>query len=283
MNIKHFFDPDTFTLTYIVSDPASKDAIIIDPVLDFDPASGTVSDESLKPILHYIAEEKLNIRAILETHAHADHLSSSQLLKQLFPQAILGISEKIKIVQKTFKDHFNIEYLKTDGSQFDRLFKDFEEVQFGTLKMQAIPTPGHTPACMSYYFDGHVFTGDALFMPDYGTGRCDFPRGSASDLYQSIAKNLYSLPDSTKYYTCHDYLPNGRALKFQSTMQIKAETREDEYINFRQERDKTLKAPRLLLPSIQINIDAGKFPPREANDKSYLKLPLNSKVTSGKL
>lgn len=291
MKIQHFYDPDTFTLTYLVIDPKTKDTVIIDPVLDFDPPSGTVTDKSITAVLEYIKAEGLTVKAILETHAHADHLSSSQILKQLFPNAVLAIGEKIKVVQEVFKNHFNIDYLKTDGSQFDRLLKDNEEVQFGSLKMKAIPTPGHTPACMSYLFGDVVFTGDALFMPDYGTGRCDFPKGSAKDLYQSVSKNLYSLPDDTKVFVGHDYSPNGREMKYETTIgeskknniQLKANTSESEYIQFREARDKTLKAPRLLLPSIQVNIDAGHLPPKEDNQKSYLKLPLNVKTTQAKL
>lgn len=289
MKVKHFFDPDTYTLTYLVTDEKTKDTVIIDPVLDFDPPSGEVSDKSLLPVVEYIQKEGLNVRAILETHAHADHLSSSQVLKKIFPQAILAISEKIKLVQEFFKQHFNIDYLETKGLQFDHLLKDNEEVNFGSLKFKAIPTPGHTPACMSFYFDdGHVFTGDALFMPDYGTGRCDFPKGSSKDLYHSIAKKLYSLPDETKVYVGHDYSPNGREMKYQTTIgeskkhniQLKENTTEQEFITFRDNRDKTLSAPRLLLPSIQVNIDAGHLPPQESNGKSYLKLPLNPKLNT---
>ncbi len=284
--IQHFFDPDTFTLTYLVMDPTTKDAVIIDPVLDFDPPSGQITDKSIKQVVDLIDKEKLNIRAILETHAHADHLSSSQILKQLFPNAVLGIGEKIKVVQEVFKGHFNIGYLKTDGLQFDYLFKDFEEVSFGSLKMKAIPTPGHTPACMSYLFGDAIFTGDALFMPDYGTGRCDFPKGSAKELYHSVSKNLYSLPDETRVFVGHDYSPNGREMKFMTTIgeskayniQLKAQTKESEFVEFRENRDKTLKAPRLLLPSIQVNIDAGHLPPKEENEKAYLKLPLSVKT-----
>lgn len=291
MNIQHFFDPDTYTLTYVVSDPQTRDAVIIDPVLDFDPPSGLVEDKSLKPVIDYINQHKLTVRGILETHAHADHLSSSQILKQLYPQAKTAIGEKIKIVQEVFKAHFNLPELKTDGSQFDHLFKDFEEVSFGSLKMKAIPTPGHTPACMSYQFADNVFSGDALFMPDYGTGRCDFPKGSAKDLYQSVAMNLYSLPDSTKVYVGHDYSPGGREMRFQTTIgeskksniQLKAQTSESEFINFRETRDKTLKAPRLLLPSIQVNIAAGHLPEKEPNGTSYLKLPMKVKTSLGKL
>lgn len=285
MNIKHFFDPETFTLTYVISDPETRDAVIIDPVLDFDPPSGVVDDHSVNTLMNYVKEEGLIVKGILETHAHADHLSSSQILKKTFPEAILGIGEKITLVQEVFKKHFHIDYVKTNGSQFDYLFKDFEEVSFGSLKMKAIPTPGHTPACMSYLFDNMIFTGDALFMPDFGTGRCDFPKGSAKDLYHSVTQNLYSLPDETKVFVGHDYSPNGREMKFETTIgeskrnniQLKAGTNEVKFIEFREARDKTLRAPRLLLPSIQINIDAGHLPPKEANEVSYLKLPLSIK------
>jgi len=283
MDIKHFFDPDTFTLTYVVSDPKTLDAIVIDPVLDFDQASGTVTDSSVKNVVEYIKNNHLKLHAVLETHAHADHLSSSQLLKTLFPGSKLFISEKIKVVQEVFKKHFNIDYLKDDASQFDYLLKDNEVVSFGSLSLKAIPTPGHTPACMSFQIGDAVFTGDALFMPDYGTGRCDFPKGSARELYQSISKHLYSLPDSTRVFVGHDYSPGGREMKFQTTIgeskksniQLKASTTEGEFVSFREARDKTLKAPRLLLPSIQVNIDAGHLPPKEDHGKSYLKLPLN--------
>lgn len=291
MKIKHFFDPDTFTLTYVVSDQKTKDSVIIDPVLDFDPPSGKVEDRSLKELVNYIKDQNLNIKGILETHAHADHLSGSQILKQLFPLAQLCISSKITIVQEVFKSHFNIDYIKTDGSQFDHLLNDFEEIHFGSLKMRAIPTPGHTPACMSYLFNDALFCGDALFMPDYGTGRCDFPRGDARDLFRSVTQNLYTLPDQTRVFVGHDYSPNGRDMMYETTIeeckknniQLKAHTTENEYVQFREARDKTLKAPRLLLPSIQVNIDAGKLPPAEQNGKSYLKLPLNSQTTLGQL
>lgn len=289
MKIKHFFDPDTSTLTYVVTDEMTKDSVIIDPVLDFDPPSGKLEDRSLKELIEYIRAQNLNVKGILETHAHADHLSSSQIIKQLYPQAQLCIGSKIKLVQEVFKKHFNIDYLKTDGSQFDHLFNDFEEINFGSLKMKAIPTPGHTPACMSYLFDDALFCGDVLFIPDYGTGRCDFPRGNARDLYRSVTQNLYCLPDETRVFVGHDYSPNGREMKYETTIgeskknniQLKSQTTEEEYVQFRESRDKTLKAPRLLLPSIQVNIDAGKLPPQEGNGKSYLKLPLNSQVTLG--
>lgn len=291
MKIQHFFDPDTFTLTYLVIDESTKDTVIIDPVLDFDPSSGKVSDIALQEVLKYIAEKKLRVKAILETHAHADHLSSSQILKQHFPEALLGIGEKIKVVQEVFKAHFNLPYLKVDGSQFDHLFKDFEEMKFGSLKMKALPTPGHTPACMTYLFGDAAFTGDSLFMPDYGTGRCDFPRGSAHDLYHSVSRTLYTLPDETRVFVGHDYSPNGREMRFQTTIgeskksniQLSEHTNEADYIEFRTARDKTLKAPRLLLPSIQVNIAAGHLPEQEKNGKSYLKLPIVTELKFGKL
>jgi glyoxylase-like metal-dependent hydrolase (beta-lactamase superfamily II) len=283
MNIQSFFDKDTFTLTYVISDPETYEAIVIDPVLDFDQASGQITEGRVQEVLHYVTEKKLRVLALLETHAHADHLSSSQVLKKHFPYAKVCIGERIKIVQDVFKKHFHIDYLKTDASQFDYLFKDFEEISFGSLHLKAIPTPGHTPACMSYLINNDaLFVGDALFMPDYGTGRCDFPKGSAADLYQSISKNLYTLPDHTRVFVGHDYSPNGREMRFETTIgeskreniQLRSTTSAEEFITFRERRDKTLKAPRLLLPSIQVNIDAGHLPPKESNGVSYLKLPL---------
>jgi len=286
MKIQHFFDPETFTLTYVVFDETSRDAVIIDPVLDFDPTSGKVSSKSLNDLVSFIKKNNLMPLASLETHAHADHLSSAHFLKNLYPRIKIGIGEKITLVQEVFKKHFNLSDLSTDGSQFDLLFKDFEQVSFGTINMQVIPTPGHTPACVSYLFNEYLFTGDALFMPDYGTGRCDFPKGSSEELYHSIYENLYSLSDETIVLVGHDYLPNGREMKFQTTIgeskkhniQLNQSTTKESFIQFRQNRDKTLKAPKLLLPSIQVNIDAGKLPKSEDNGKKYLKLPLNIEI-----
>ncbi len=291
MKIQHFFDPGTFTLTYLVTDESTKDTVIIDPVLDFDPPSGKVRDTAIQEVLAFITKNELRVKGILETHAHADHLSSSQILKQCFPGATLGTGERIKVVQEVFKVYFNIPNLKVDGSQFDRLFKDFETVNFGSLVMKALPTPGHTPACMTYVFGDAAFTGDALFMPDYGTGRCDFPKGSAKDLYQSVTKVLYSLPDETRVFVGHDYSPNGREMRFQTTIgeskksniQLSMKTNENEYVEFKTVRDKTLQAPRLLFPSIQVNIAAGHLPEHEENGKSYMKLPIATDLRSGKL
>ena len=283
MKVIHLFDEATFTLTYIVFDETSKDAVIIDPVLDFDPASGAVTTSSVAILLKQIKGRGLSVKMILETHAHADHLSSSQHLKEHFPKAILAIGENIDTVQQTFKPIFNMgKNFKTDGSQFDRLLKDQETVSLGTLQFKVIFTPGHTPACVAYLFDGAVFTGDALFMPDCGTGRCDFPAGCAHDLYVSIHEKLYHLPGETAVYVGHDYMPGGRELAFKSSIEeekeknihLKEQTTEREFVELRQKRDQTLSAPRLLLPSVQVNINAGEFPEPDENGNVYLKIPI---------
>jgi glyoxylase-like metal-dependent hydrolase (beta-lactamase superfamily II) len=287
MKIQHFFDKDTSTLTYVVFDEISKDAVIFDPVLDFDPPSGRIEDHSAQKLVKFIEDNNLKIHYILETHAHADHLSSSQVLKQYYPNAKIGISERIKIVQNVFGKIFNLPNFKADGSDFDFLVKDETEFKAGSITIFPIPTPGHTPACTSFLIENCVFTGDSLFMPDYGTGRCDFPNGSANDLFNSVSR-LYQLPDETKVFVGHDYQPNNRELQFQTTIgeskthniQLKLNTTKDEYIQFRETRDKTLKAPRLLLPSLQVNISAGHLPLSEDNGVSYLKLPL--KIVSNK-
>ncbi|MCB0371223.1 MAG: MBL fold metallo-hydrolase [Bdellovibrionales bacterium] len=283
--VKHFYDAATFTLTYVAFDKNSKDAVIIDPVLDYEPQGSSISHEQTETIVEFVKKNDLKVHYILETHAHADHLSSSQFLKKFFPNAKVAIHEKIKDVQQVFKTVFNLEgEFKTDGSQFDLLLKDDQTVNAGTLNIKVLHTPGHTPACASYLIDENLFTGDALFMPDYGTGRCDFPSGSSDNLFASIQK-IYQLPDSTKVYVGHDYQPNGRALEFQSTIgeekrsniQLNEKTTKEDFVQFRNRRDSTLKAPRLLLPSIQVNINAGQLPKAESNGKSYLKIPLNMK------
>jgi glyoxylase-like metal-dependent hydrolase (beta-lactamase superfamily II) len=284
MQVKAFFDSRTFTVTYIVHDPATNDAVIIDPVLDYDPAASKVWAESVEQVIEYVRAEKLNVHYILETHAHADHLSGSQLLKRAFPQAKIAVGERITVVQQTFKTIFNLtEDFATDGSQFDRLLKDGEIVDAGSLKLEVIFTPGHTPACATYKIEDAIFTGDAIFMPDGGTGRCDFPAGSAKDLYHSISRKLYALPDSTRVFVGHDYQPGGREVKWETTIgdekqnniQLKATTSEDEFIQFRAARDKTLAAPKLLFQSVQVNIDAGKMPKPNEDKKRYLKIPIN--------
>jgi glyoxylase-like metal-dependent hydrolase (beta-lactamase superfamily II) len=287
MKVQTFFDKDTFTLTYLVFDATTKDAIIIDPVYNFDYASGALTTEQFEEISDFLNKNQLKLHYILETHAHADHFTGSQLLKRAFSSSKIAISKKIKIVQETFKPVFNLSgAFPTDGSQFDKLIEDHEEFNAGSLKIKAIPTPGHTPACLSYLINKEaVFTGDALFMPDYGTGRCDFPKGDAKTLYQSITKGLYSLPDTTRVFVGHDYQPNGRELKFESTIgeekvnnkQLSANVSESDFVNMRMTRDKTLSAPKLLLPSLQVNIVAGRLPEEDSNGKVYLKIPLKTK------
>ncbi len=281
--IKEFFDKNTWTLTYVVWDEKTKDAIVIDPVMDYDPAASKVSEDSAREVIRFLRSNQLKLHFILETHAHADHLSGSQIIKKEFPDAKIAIGEKITAVQEIFKGVFGLpEDFKTDGSQFDRLLKDGEEFSAGSIQIRTIFTPGHTPACASYYIDGNVFVGDALFMPDYGTGRCDFPAGSAVDLYRSVHGRIYELPEDTKVYTGHDYMPNGRPLKFMATIaeekkdniQLKSDTSLEEFVRFRTERDRTLAAPKLLLPSVQVNIDAGHLPAPGKNGKRYLRIPI---------
>ena len=290
MKVHHLFDKDTSTLTYVVFDEDTKDSIIIDPVLDFDPPSGKVEDKSVLEVVKFVSLNRLKVHLILETHAHADHLSSSQLLKQYFSEAKVGISERIKIVQGVFKDIFNLSDFRPDGSDFDLLIQDNIAFQAGSINILPIPTPGHTPACTSFLIGENLFTGDALFMPDYGTGRCDFPKGSAAELYASV-RRIYQLPDEMKVYVGHDYQPGNRELKFQTTIgeskndniQLKESTSREEFILFRETRDKTLKAPRLLLPSLQVNIAAGHLPKKENNNISYLKLPMRPVLAKGDL
>jgi glyoxylase-like metal-dependent hydrolase (beta-lactamase superfamily II) len=281
--VKEFFDKATWTLTYVVFDPTTKDAVILDPVWDYDQASSKMSTASTDKVLEFIESKNLKVHYILETHAHADHVSGSQVLKQRIPGVKVGIGARIADVQKVFKSVFNLDpNFKTDGSQFDLLLEEGKPLQAGSLKIETIFTPGHTPACGSYVIGEAVFTGDALFMPDYGTGRCDFPAGSASDLYTSVQEKLYKLPDHYRVFVGHDYQPNGRALAFESSIgdekksniQLNVETTKEKFVEFRNSRDKTLAAPKLLLPSVQINIDAGHLPKAERNGTRYLKIPV---------
>ncbi len=282
MKIEAFYDPQTYTVTYIVFDPESKDAVIIDPVLDYEPWASQISFENLEKYKAFIQAQDLKLHYILETHAHADHLSSSQYLKEAYPKAKIGIGENITKVQEVFKGLFNFKDLKTDGSQFDQLFGEGETFSAGSLEFKVINTPGHTPACISFLIDDAVFTGDSLFMEDYGTGRCDFPGGNSADMYVSIHDKLYHLPDETRVFVGHDYQPGGREVKYESTIGIskeknpflQAETSADDFVMHRNSRDSSLKAPVLLLPSVQININAGAFPAPEDNGLSYLKIPL---------
>jgi len=281
--VKAFFDKDTWTLTYVVLDEASRDAIIIDPVWDYDPAASKVTRHSVDQVLQFVKSQNLKIHYILETHAHADHLSGAKLLQLAFPHAKIAISERIKEVQSVFKGVFNFaDHFKIDGSQFDLLLKDNSEVHAGSLMIKTLFTPGHTPACASFLIGDAVFTGDALFMPDFGTGRCDFPAGSAEILFDSIKNRLYTLPDETRLFTGHDYQPDGRPVKWESTIgeekryniQLNAETSKEQFVNFRNNRDQQLAAPRLLLQSVQVNVYGGVLAPPEENGLSYLKIPV---------
>ena len=283
MNIQHFFDPATYTLTYVVWDDSSKDAIIIDPVLDYDQASSAISHDSADQVIQFVQNKGLSLHAILETHAHADHVSGARYIQETFPEAKVLIGENITKVQSTFAKVYNFKDALTDGSQFDGLLKDGSTVSFGSISVGVTNTPGHTPACSSFKIGDVVFTGDALFMPDFGVGRCDFPGGDANALYQSVHEKLYKLPDDTRVFTGHDYQPGGRDLAFESTIgqqkaenvHLKASTSEADFVDFRTKRDAKLKAPRLLLPSIQLNVFGGRLPAPEDNGVRYLKVPLS--------
>lgn len=285
MQIETFYDPATFTLTYVVFDPKSRDAVVIDPVLDYDPAGAATSTASIEKVEAYLRKEDLRLHYVLETHAHADHLSGSQYLKQRF-DAKVAIGARIREVQAVFRDVFDLgPSFAVDGSQFDRLLEDRERLHAGTLAIEVIATPGHTPACVTFRIEDAVFTGDALFIEDYGTGRCDFPSGSADALYTSIHERLYPLPDATRVFVGHDYQPNGRELRAETTIgrskeaniQLRTTTSRQDFVAMRNARDATLAPPRLLYPSVQINIDAGRMPQPHANGKRYLSIPLRAK------
>jgi glyoxylase-like metal-dependent hydrolase (beta-lactamase superfamily II) len=283
MKIETLYDPATFTLTYVAYDPKSRDAVVIDPVLDYDPLSSSTSTASLERLDAFLKKAALRVHYVLETHAHADHLSGSQWLKRRY-DAKVGIGARITEVQSAFKDVFDLgPAFAVDGSQFDRLFRDGEKIRAGTLEIDVIATPGHTPACVSYAIGDAVFTGDALFIEDYGTGRCDFPKGSADALYTSVHERLYVLPDATRVFVGHDYQPNGRALRAETTIgkskeanvQLRAQTTRSEFVAMRQARDAKLAAPRLLYPSVQINVNAGRLPRPRENGHRYLTIPLD--------
>ncbi|NLE88455.1 MAG: MBL fold metallo-hydrolase [Myxococcales bacterium] len=283
MEIRAFYDPATYTLSYVVFDENTKDAVVIDPVLDFDPLRARTRTDSVEQIARFLTEEKLRLHYVLETHAHADHLSGSQYLKRRF-DARVAIGERIQEVQRTFAAVFDFdEHVPLDGSQFDRLLADGEVIQAGALRIEVIATPGHTPACVSYLIGDAVFTGDALFLEDYGTGRCDFPRGSAEAMYHSVHEKLYALPDSTRVFVGHDYQPGGRQVRWETTIgrskaenvQLNEATTLEQFVRFRRERDASLDPPVLLYPSVQVNVDAGRLPRPHANGQRYLVLPLN--------
>ena len=283
-DVQAFFDPATHTVSYAVSDPRTRECAIIDSVLDFDPKAGRTSTRSAAQIVEYVQRRELHAHWTLETHAHADHLSAAQFLKQKLGGAV-GIGEHIKDVQRVFARLFNLETgFLPDGSQFDHLFHDGETFMIGELPARVIHTPGHTPGCVTYVIGDAAFVGDTLFMPDYGTARTDFPGGDARTLYRSIQK-IFALPPQTRLFMCHDYAAPGRTdFAWETTVEeerranvhIKLGIDEDAFVLMRTRRDATLEMPALLLPSVQVNIRAGGLPPPEDNGLRYLKIPLDA-------
>ena len=280
-HIQAFFDEPTNTVTYLVSDPRARQAAVIDPVLDYDHRSGKASTASADRVLEKARDDGLTIVWVLETHAHADHLSAAPYIRQR-TNAQVAIGEHIRDVQTIFRPVFNVDDVSGNGSEFDRLLKDGETFQIGDLTVEILHTPGHTPACVSYRIGDAVFVGDTLFMPDYGTARADFPGGSARTLYRSIQR-LLALPPETRIFLCHDYKAPGRSSYAWETtvaeerarnVHVKEGVEEDAFVTMRQQRDATLAAPTLLLPSIQVNIRAGRLPRAESNGVHYLKIPL---------
>ena len=282
-HVEAFFDPHTFTYSYVGSDLATGRCAIVDSVLDYDPAAGRTSFASADRLIAYVREQGLTVEWLLETHVHADHLSAAPYLKQALGGR-LAICDRITVVQGVFGKLFNVgSEFATDGSQFDHLFHDGDRFTIGTLEARALHTPGHTPACMTYVIGDAAFVGDTLFMPDYGTARCDFPGGDARVLYRSIRK-LFELPDDTRLFMCHDYKASGREdFRYQTSVaeerahnvHVHEGVSEDDFVAMRSARDATLGMPTLILPSVQVNMRAGELPPAEGNGTRYLKIPLN--------
>lgn len=283
MTVRHFFDAATSTLSYVVSDSATRRCAIIDPVLDLDYASGTLSTQSADALIAYVQAEDLEVDYILETHIHADHLSSAPYIKAKLGGDI-AIGGQITTIQNTFGSIFNEdESFRRDGSQFDRILSDGDTFTLGDLQAEAYHVPGHTPACMAYRIEDAVFVGDTLFMPDAGTARCDFPGGDAKALFASCQR-LLSLPAETKVYVCHDYQPGGRDMAFVATVEehkvgnihVGQGVSESEFVPMRESRDSTLAMPTLILPSLQVNMRAGHLPPVDASGRLFLKVPINA-------
>jgi len=282
-HVQAFLDPDTETFSYVVYDRPAGHAAVIDPVLDFDPKAGRTSTAGAERLVDFVREQALTVDWILETHAHADHLSAAPFIREAVGGRI-AIGEKIIEVQKIFRDVFNLEkQFLVDGSQFDHLFKEGEIFNIGELSGRVIYTPGHTPADMAWLIDDALFVGDTLFMPDVGTARCDFPGGNAATLYQSVQK-LLTLPEDMRMFMCHDYPPAGREQHLCETtvgaqkrhnIHVREGISQAEFVAMREKRDATLQMPRLILPSIQVNIRAGEMPPAEGNGTTYLKVPIN--------
>ena len=281
--IKGFFDEETSTISYVVYDMTSKKCAVIDSVLDFDFSSGTIDYHNAEKIIAFIEKMKLDLEWLIETHVHADHLSASPYIQKKLGGKI-GISEKISDIQNIFGKTFNAgTEFQRDGSQFDRLFKDNDEYKIGSIKCKVINTPGHTPACTAHVIGNSIFVGDTLFMPDLGSARADFPGGDARELYRSIQKIL-SYPDDTLIFVCHDYPPTSRKVEWVTTVgeqkkkniHVKTSIGEDEFVKVREARDKTLNMPKLIIPSIQVNMRAGNLPPAEDSGDVFIKVPINS-------
>ena len=283
LHIKGFFDDQTSTISYVVHDNIEKKCAVIDSVLDFDYSSGDIDYVNANKIISYVDQNKLNVEWLIETHVHADHLSASPYIQKKLGGKI-GISEKISDIQNIFGKTFNAgTEFQRDGSQFDKLFKDNDEYKIGNINCKVINTPGHTPACTAHVIGNSIFVGDTLFMPDLGSARADFPGGDARQLYRSIQKIL-SYPDETRIFVCHDYPPSSREVKWSTTVgeqkennvHVKTSILEDEFVKIREARDKTLNMPKLIIPSIQVNMRAGNLPPPEDNGSVYIKVPINS-------
>lgn len=281
--VKSFFDKETSTLTHIVYDPAKKDAVIIDPVMDFNIQNFNTSHKSVDLLVQFCSELKLHVHFILETHVHADHLSGAQLLKSYFPKAKTCIGREVVKVQTHFADIFDLgKEFKPDGSQFDLLYKNETQLDAGSFSIKALHTPGHTPACYTLEIENKLFTGDAIFAPDLGTGRCDFPGGDAKTLYNSIKNTIYKQAENAEIYFAHDY-PEKRDLIEHTTLKsekelnvrLSAKTSEVEFISARKKRDQELPLPRLFFPSLFVNITGGRLPEKRKNGKSYMCFPLN--------
>ena len=282
MMIEAFFDEATSNVSYVVADPQTRACAIIDPVLDFEPCNATITSVSAQRIVDFVQARKLNVSWLLETHVHADHLSAAAWLQERLGGRI-AIGAQVTQVQEIFGDLFNAgSEFKRDGSQFDRLLQEGDTLAIGDLDVRVMHTPGHTPACVTYLVGDAAFIGDTLFMPDYGTARCDFPGGNAQALYQSIQR-IFALPGSTRLFLNHDYLPAGRSdycwettvdAQRQGNVQLNAQTAEADFVARRNARDQQLAKPRLLLPSIQVNMRGGRLPSPENNGKRYLKLPI---------
>ena len=281
-SVKAFYEKSSGTISYVVQDPSSKNCAVIDSVLNFDFSSGRTSTESADEIIRYIEHKKLELEWIIETHVHADHLSAAPYIQEKIGGKI-GIGEKIILIQDQFGKIFNEgTRFQRDGSQFDRLFKDGDQYSIGSMNARTMHTPGHTPACMVHIIEDAAFVGDTLFMPDGGTARADFPGGDARDLYRSV-KRVLELPSETRLFICHDYGPGGRDAAWETTVgeqkekniHVRDGVTEDEFVEMRETRDSTLSMPKLIIPSIQVNMRAGEMPEKEDNGVNYIKIPIN--------